>query len=97
MVKVDDVVGAIPAHLFAGVWGTVAVAIFGGGDILAQLAGVGAVGAFVFLSSLIIWKVLSWTLGARVSREVEQIGQDSGELGMEAYPEFVLMPEDFDE
>ncbi len=97
VVKVDDVVGAIPAHLFAGVWGTVAVAIFGGGDILAQLAGVGAVGAFVFLSSLIIWKVLSWTLGARVSREVEQIGQDSGELGMEAYPEFVLMPEDFDE
>ena len=97
VIKVDDVVGAIPAHLFAGVWGTIAVAIFGSGDILAQLAGVGAVGAFVFLSSLIIWKALSWTLGARVSREVEQIGQDSGELGMEAYPEFVLMPEDFDE
>ena len=97
VVKVDDVVGAIPAHLFAGVWGTIAVAIFGSGDILAQLAGVGAVGAFVFVSSLVIWKVLSWTLGARVTRDVEQIGQDSGELGMEAYPEFVLMPENFDE
>ena len=97
MVKLDDVVGAIPAHLFAGVWGTIAVAIFGSGDILAQLAGVASIGAFVFLASLAIWKVLSLTIGARVSRDVEQIGQDSGELGMEAYPEFVLMPENFDE
>ena len=97
VIKLDDVVGAIPAHLFAGVWGTIAVAIFGSGDILAQLAGVASIGAFVFLASLAIWKILSLTLGARVSREVEQIGQDSGELGMEAYPEFVLMPENFDE
>ncbi|MXY00100.1 MAG: ammonium transporter [Chloroflexi bacterium] len=97
VVKLDDVVGAIPAHLFAGVWGTIAVAIFGSGDILAQLAGVASIGAFVFLASLAIWKVLSLTIGARVSRDVEQIGQDSGELGMEAYPEFVLMPENFDE
>ena len=97
VMKLDDVVGAIPAHLFAGIWGTLAVAIFGSGDILAQLAGVAAVGAFVFLASLIVWKLLALTMGARVSREVEQIGQDSGELGMEAYPEFVLMPDDFDE
>ena len=97
VLKLDDVVGAIPAHLFAGIWGTLAVAIFGSGDILAQLAGVAAVGAFVFLASLIVWKLLALTMGARVSREVEQIGQDSGELGMEAYPEFVLMPDDFDE
>ncbi len=95
--KLDDVVGAIPAHLFAGIWGTLAVGIFGSGDILVQLAGVAAVGAFVFLVSLALWKILALTLGARVSRDVEQIGQDSGELGMEAYPEFVLMPDDFDE
>ena len=97
IVKLDDVVGAIPAHLFAGVWGTLAVGIFGSGDILVQLAGVASIGAFVFLVSLALWKLLALTVGARVSRDVEQIGQDTGELGMEAYPEFVLMPENFDE
>ena len=92
--KLDDVVGAVPAHLFAGIWGTMAVCIAGGGDILAQAAGVAAVGAFVFLASLLAWWILSATIGARVSSEVEDMGQDVAELGIETYPEFVLMPED---
>ena len=95
--KLDDVVGAIPAHLVAGIWGTLAVCIVGGANILTQLAGVAAIGVFVFAASYLIWRVLAWTVGLRVSRQVEQLGQDSGELGIEAYPEFVLMPEEFDE
>ena len=91
--KVDDVVGAVPAHLFAGVWGTLAVCIVGGGDFMTQLIGVLAVGVFVFGVSLAVWYAIEKTLGARVSRSVEEVGQDSAELGLEAYPEFVLMPD----
>ncbi|MCY3996658.1 MAG: ammonium transporter [Rhodobacter sp.] len=91
--KIDDVVGAIPAHLFAGVWGTMAVCIAAGGNALVQLTGVLAVGAFVFGASLLVWLGLKYTLGARVSETVEELGQDAAELGIEAYPEFVLMPE----
>ena len=92
-VKVDDVVGAVPAHLFAGIWGTLAACIVGGANIVSQLIGVLAVGAFVFGLSLLVWFVIEKTMGARVSREVEEIGQDTGELGLEAYPEFMLMPD----
>ena len=91
--KLDDVVGAVPAHLFAGIWGTLAVCIAAGGNLGVQLLGVLAVGAFVFGLSWIAWMVLAKTLGARVEIEVERLGQDVAELGMEAYPEFVLMPE----
>ena len=91
--KIDDVVGAIPAHLFAGVWGTMAVCIAAGGDVLVQLTGVLAVGAFVFATSLLVWLGIKYTIGARVSHTVEELGQDAAELGIEAYPEFVLMPE----
>jgi len=97
ILKVDDVVGAIPAHLMVGIWGTLAVVIAAGGDILAQIIGIVAVGAFVFVSSFLMWHLLRLTLGARVSTNVERLGQDSGELGLEAYPEFVLMPEEYDE
>ena len=92
-IKVDDVVGAVPAHLIAGIWGTLAVCIAGGGSFIAQLTGIVAIGAFVFASALAVWWVIDKTLGARVSAEIEQLGQDAGELGIEAYPEFVLMPE----
>ncbi|MCY4565046.1 MAG: ammonium transporter, partial [Gammaproteobacteria bacterium] len=91
--KVDDVVGAGPAHLFAGVWGTMAVCIAGGGDFLVQLIGVLSVGVFVFGVSYAVWFAIEKTIGARVSRAVEEVGQDSAELGLEAYPEFVLMPD----
>ncbi len=93
VLRIDDVVGAVPAHLFAGVWGTMAVCIAAGGDVLVQLTGVLAVGAFVFGASLLIWLGLKYTMGARVSETVEELGQDAAELGIEAYPEFVLMPE----
>ena len=94
--KLDDVVGAIPAHLFAGIWGTLAVAI-SGGQILVQLIGVLAVGAFVFAVSWVLWKALDMAFSVRVSRTVERMGLDSGELGLESYPEFVLMPEEDDD
>ncbi|MDE0279916.1 MAG: ammonium transporter [Gammaproteobacteria bacterium] len=91
--RIDDVVGAIPAHLFAGVWGTLAVCIVSGGNFLTQLIGIVAIGAFVFATSYLVWFVLSRTLGCRVSPTVEELGQDTAELGIEAYPEFVVMPD----
>ena len=90
--RLDDVVGAVPAHLFAGIWGTVAVGLNPNGPgLLTQVIGVAAVGAFVFLVSWLLWTVLDKTIGVRVSRQVEELGQDSAELGLDAYPEFVLM------
>ena len=96
-VKVDDVVGAVPAHLFAGVWGTIAVCIAGGATFHVQLIGILAIGAFVFTASFGLWLAIDKLLGARVAPQVERLGQDAGELGMESYPEFVLMPEEFDD
>ena len=94
--KLDDVVGAVPAHLFAGVWGTLAVCIAAGGNFVTQLVGVLAVGAFVFVTSWIVWLALERTMGVRVSETVEELGQDTAELGIEAYPEFMLMPDQDD-
>ncbi len=96
IVKVDDVVGAIPAHLVAGIWGTLAVTIAAGGRFHIQLLGIVSIGAFVFIASLLVWKVLDLVMGLRVSTDVERMGQDVAELGIEAYPEFVLMPEELD-
>ena len=92
--KIDDVVGAVPAHLFAGIWGTLAVCIAAGGDFLVQLTGVVAIGIFVFASSFVVWLVIDKTISARISPNIEYLGQDVAELGIEAYPEFVLMPEE---
>ena len=97
VVKLDDVVGAVPAHLFAGVWGTIAVCIAAGGSIGVQLVGIVAIGAFVFAVSLGLWKLIDLTLKARVDPNVERLGQDTAELGIESYPEFVLMPEPYDD
>ena len=97
MVKLDDVVGAIPAHLFSGIWGTLAVCIAAGGQFHIQLLGIVSIGAFVFGVSGLAWFALDRTLGLRVSANAERLGQDVAELHIEAYPEFVLMPEDFDE
>ncbi len=96
-IRVDDVVGAVPAHLFAGAWGTLAASIVAGGSIGVQLLGVVAVGAFAFGSSWLLWMGLEKTVGVRVSPRVEQLGQDVADLGIDAYPEFVLMPEQDDE
>ncbi|MEM7225356.1 MAG: ammonium transporter [Pseudomonadota bacterium] len=86
--KIDDVVGAIPAHLVAGIWGTLAVGIFGAGDLLVQLIGVLAVGGFVLAVSAPLWFLMKLTIGLRTSEEQEHLGLDKAELGMEAYPEF---------
>ena len=94
--KLDDVVGAVPAHLFAGIWGTLAVCIAAGGNIGTQLIGVLAVGVFVFVLSWLLWLGLEKTIGVRVSETVEELGQDTAELGIEAYPEFMLMPDQDD-
>ena len=87
--KLDDVVGAIPAHLVAGIWGTLAAAIFHSGDITVQLIGIASIGAFTFTCSFILWIALKYTLGIRVSKDSEFLGQDIMELGIEAYPEFL--------
>jgi len=92
ILRIDDVVGAVPAHLLAGIWGTLAVCIAGGYHFGVQLLGVAAVGAFVFGTSWLVWTLIEKTIGARVSKTVEELGQDAAELGIEAYPEFVLMP-----
>ena len=92
--KIDDVVGAIPAHLASGIWGTLAATIAAGGRFHVQLFGVAAVGVFVFILSYVVWRVMDALLGIRVSAQVERLGQDAGELGIESYPEFVLMPEE---
>lgn len=91
--KIDDVVGAVPAHLFAGIWGTLAVCIAGGAKFSVQLIGILAIGAFVFTVSLAVWKILDMTMKARVTPNVEELGQDVAELGIEAYPEFMIMPD----
>ncbi len=91
--KIDDVVGAIPAHLFAGVWGTLAVCIASGGNLLVQILGIVAIGGFVLSTAALTWLIIDRTMGARVSSAVEAMGQGVGELGIEAYPEFVLMPD----
>lgn len=86
--RIDDVVGAISAHLVCGIWGTLAVGIFGSGSLVTQFIGIVAIGAFVFISSLIVWMILKVTMGIRVDEEAEMDGLDKSELGMEAYPEF---------
>ena len=97
-IKLDDVVGAVPAHLFAGIWGTLAasIGVAGGAQFHVQLIGILAIGVFVFAVSFALWKLIDIVLSARVTHQVERLGQDAGELGMESYPEFVLMP-DLDE
>ena len=94
MMKLDDVVGAIPAHLICGIWGTIAVCIAGGAGFGTQLLGIVTIGAFSFVASYIVWKLIDMTIGLRVTRKVEELGQDVGELGIEAYPEFVVVPEE---
>ena len=87
--KIDDVVGAIPVHLFAGIWGTMAVCITNGDATLSgQFLSILIVGVFVFVVSLVLWFFLAMTIGIRVSEEEEMQGLDSAEIGMEAYPEF---------
>ena len=103
-VKLDDPVGALSVHLVNGVFGTLAVGLFasrngvsglffGGGaaQLLVQLKGVIAVGAFTAAACALAWLALKVTVGIRVSPEEEALGLDQGEHGMEAYPGFATL------
>ncbi len=101
-IKIDDPVGATSVHLACGVFGTLAVGLFGkaefglahdglfmgGGatQLLIQLKGAAAVGGFVFATSIAVWFALKSTLGIRVPEEDEMVGLDISEMGLEAYP-----------
>ncbi len=87
--RIDDVVGAIPVHLFAGIWGTLIVPWTNGdANVVTQAIGVAAIGAFVFVASFVVWGFLKFTIGLRPTEEEEVDGLDKAEIGIEAYPEF---------
>ena len=87
--KIDDVVGAIPVHLIAGIWGTLAVPLTNSdASFGTQIISIFIVGAFTVVASGVVWFVIKATLGIRVSEEDELAGLDTSELGMDAYPEF---------
>ena len=87
--KIDDVVGAIPVHLGAGVWGTLAVPLTNAdASFLVQLTGIAAIGGFVAVLSGVIWLALRATVGLRLTEVGEALGVDEVETGMRAYPEF---------
>tara|TARA_B100000686_G_C16725131_1_gene937330 strand:- start:291 stop:1577 length:1287 start_codon:yes stop_codon:yes gene_type:complete len=84
--QIDDVVGAIPAHLFAGVWGTLAVPITNSSaSFSVQLIGVLSINIFVFFISYIVWFIMKNTMGIRLSKEAEKLGTDVVETGVIAY------------
>ncbi|MEQ9825843.1 MAG: ammonium transporter [Puniceicoccaceae bacterium] len=87
-IKIDDPVGAISVHGICGIWGTVAVGIFGGGSLLWQIIGALSVAVFAFTVTLVITLVVKAAMGLRVSEEEEFEGLDIGEHGQEAYPDF---------
>ena len=84
--KIDDVVGAVPAHLFAGIWGTLIVPATNADTAFStQLIGVLAVNIFVFVVAYIIWSIMKSTIGLRLSKEGETKGTDVTETGVIAY------------
>ncbi|MEN3791937.1 ammonium transporter [Fulvimarina sp. MAC3] len=87
--KIDDVVGAIPVHLVAGIWGTIIVpATNSDASYGTQLIGIVAYGVFTFVVSLVVFAIIKAVMGLRVSAEEEALGLDRAEVGVEAYPEF---------
>ena len=90
--KLDDPVGAVAIHLACGIWGTLAVGIFGSmagfDQFLTQLAGVGIIGAFCCISAFVILSIIKATMGLRMEEKEETEGLDAHEHGMDAYAEF---------
>ena len=84
--KLDDVVGAIPVHMFAGIWGTLVVPFTNPDASYAiQLLGVISVCLFVFTLSYIVIYLLKISMGLRISEEAEKLGTDKAEVGVIAY------------
>jgi Amt family ammonium transporter len=90
--RLDDPVGAVAVHLICGIWGTLAVGLFGAmasaDQFLTQLTGVAIVGAFCLLTSFVILFVIKKTIGLRVSEKEEIEGLDEHEHGMSAYADY---------
>ena len=87
--KIDDPVGAISVHGVVGLWGIFAVLLSDAdATLMGQATGAAVIFGWVFVTSLIVWAVLKYTMGIRVSEEEEYEGVDLAECGMEAYPEF---------
>lgn len=93
--RIDDPVGAISVHLVSGVWGTLAVALFGAkagfAQLISQLIGIVAIGAFSFGSAYLIFFLVKKLVGIRVSEAEELEGLDLHEHGMSAYPNFNIV------
>ena len=91
-IRLDDPVGAIAVHLICGIWGTLAVGIFGNlagiNQFISQIIGVASYAAICLLSSFIVLYILKKTVGIRVSEREELEGLDAHEHGMSAYPDF---------
>ena len=91
-IKIDDPVGAISVHLVGGIWGTLAVGLFGDlagfQQVISQLIGIGVVGAFCFVTSWLIFFPMKRTIGIRVDEREELEGLDINEHSMQAYPDF---------
>ncbi len=83
--KLDDPVGATSVHLVCGIWGTLAVGIFGTGSFVTQLTGVAAIGAFTFVFTYVLFFVINKTVGLRVNDDMERRGLDVTEHEMSAY------------
>ncbi|MDB2324848.1 ammonium transporter [Alphaproteobacteria bacterium] len=87
--KIDDVVGAIPVHLIAGIWGTLAVPLTNSdASFGTQITSIIIVGVFTFVVSWIVWTIINLVMGIRIDEESELAGMDQAELGMDSYPEF---------
>ncbi len=87
--KIDDVVGAIPVHLLAGIWGTFIVPLTNNdASYVTQIVGIVAIGIFTLVASAVVWGILKAAMGIRVGDEEEALGLDKVEIGVEAYPEF---------
>jgi Amt family ammonium transporter len=88
-IRIDDVVGAISAHLACGIWGTLAVPITNAdASIVSQVAGIVAIGVFVSVASAIVWLALKHSVGLRPSQHDEWMGLDHSELGLESYADW---------
>ena len=91
---IDDPVGAISVHGVVGIFGTLVVPISdSGATLLNQLIGASVILAWGFLTSFVLWGLLKFTIGIRVTKEQEYAGLDKVDCGVEAYPEFIRSPE----